>query len=470
MATTGDGPAVGEESPSLPRPVVSSLRWWLLGVCIVVLLIAETWSAISTVQRTKQLNELLSSSFSIALRLERTIGYGGLIHNFKNYLLRPDQDQFYFDAMADAARASVLVEQLDGKLQQLGIDADLDRNADMIETYRFRLDQVRDLSTFALSAREIDQRVRFDDERVVAESERLIEELILTVRDKIAKLQRNAFVILSLIGSLMLGLLFVAWSLWNSRRYVHTISLRNTQLSLSNRKLSAANESLQRFAGITSHHLKTPLRHIGFHCEELLEEPADEHRITAHVVNVKECVADMDLITDSLLDYTQTSAQTVQVEPVELAALVGTVCTQFRQEILARGARVEVHGMPTVYADRKLLGRVLASLISNSLKYASAEAAPRILIEQVSRPGFSVISITDNGIGVAARFAEDVFLPLHRLHGRNSAYQGVGIGLALVRSIVSAHGGRVWMDTGYKSGTRICFELPGAETMTREAA
>jgi light-regulated signal transduction histidine kinase (bacteriophytochrome) len=70
-----------------------------------------------------------------------------------------------------------------------------------------------------------------------------------------------------------------------------------------------------------------------------------------------------------------------------------------------------------------------------------------------------LFTVTDNGIGVASEFAERIFVIFQRLHGRDM-YPGTGIGLAMCRKIIEYHGGRIWLDTSVRSGSRLCFTLP----------
>ena len=74
----------------------------------------------------------------------------------------------------------------------------------------------------------------------------------------------------------------------------------------------------------------------------------------------------------------------------------------------------------------------------------------------------------DNGIGIEAEFADKVFVIFQRLHARD-AYEGTGIGLAIVKKIVEYHGGRIWLDLDVDEGTSINFTLPGRRPRVRTA-
>jgi len=103
------------------------------------------------------------------------------------------------------------------------------------------------------------------------------------------------------------------------------------------------------------------------------------------------------------------------------------------------------------------------------MKFRKDGVAPRILIECEPRPDDEqwLITMSDNGIGIAPEFVEKVFVIFQRLHGRDS-YGGTGIGLALCKKIVEHHGGTIWIDTDYTDGTRFRFTLPMSAAPAQE--
>jgi light-regulated signal transduction histidine kinase (bacteriophytochrome) len=111
------------------------------------------------------------------------------------------------------------------------------------------------------------------------------------------------------------------------------------------------------------------------------------------------------------------------------------------------GATVSVDGpLPQVRGDRSLLTALLQNLIGNAIKFTGDEQ-PRVDID-VSRDGdMYTFTVADNGIGIAPRYADRIFVIFQRLHPKEE-YTGTGIGLAMCRKIVEFHGGTIWLDQG----------------------
>lgn len=121
----------------------------------------------------------------------------------------------------------------------------------------------------------------------------------------------------------------------------------------------------------------------------------------------------------------------------------------------------------TVFADRVQVQQVLMNLVRNACEAAAQATPPTVLVssQRAEEPGFVVLSVTDNGPGVGG--LDDIFSPF-----ASSKASGLGLGLTIARAIVQAHGGRIWLDAGYRAGTRLCLTLPveGLRASTADAA
>jgi len=127
---------------------------------------------------------------------------------------------------------------------------------------------------------------------------------------------------------------------------------------------------------------------------------------------------------------------------------------------LPRDKRVEVAlppDLPLVEFDATLIERVLYNLLENAGKYTPAGSVVRIAAEVYG--GQVLISVADNGPGVPQSQRDAIFEKFTR-GSRESATPGVGLGLAISRAIVEAHGGKIWVEDNPGSGARFCFTLP----------
>jgi light-regulated signal transduction histidine kinase (bacteriophytochrome) len=122
------------------------------------------------------------------------------------------------------------------------------------------------------------------------------------------------------------------------------------------------------------------------------------------------------------------------------------------------GATVTHDALPSVYGDPVQLLQLLQNLIGNALKFRSEEP-PRINVGCKREAASWRFSVSDNGIGIAESDSERVFGLFARLHSKDQ-YPGAGIGLALCKKIVDAHGGKIWLESAPGAGTRFSFTLP----------
>jgi light-regulated signal transduction histidine kinase (bacteriophytochrome) len=127
------------------------------------------------------------------------------------------------------------------------------------------------------------------------------------------------------------------------------------------------------------------------------------------------------------------------------------------------GATVEIEGpLPEVRGDRSLLTALLQNLVANGIKFRG-EDAPRVRLSFHRVDGVYAFTVADNGIGIAPRYADRIFVIFQRLHPKEE-YSGTGIGLAMCRKIVEFHGGEIRLEPeGAGPGASFRFTLPVPE-------
>jgi light-regulated signal transduction histidine kinase (bacteriophytochrome) len=165
-----------------------------------------------------------------------------------------------------------------------------------------------------------------------------------------------------------------------------------------------------------------------------------------------------EMIT-SLLDYSRLDESDDQVLATDTSTVAARVLADLSQAAEEASAVVEIGALPVVRVREHEFARILQNLIGNALKYRRSDRAPRIGISAERGDGEWIFSVTDNGIGIAPEYREQVFTLFQRLHAR-SAYDGTGIGLAICRKLVLHNGGRIWVDSTDGEGSTFRFTLP----------
>ena len=231
-------------------------------------------------------------------------------------------------------------------------------------------------------------------------------------------------------------------------------------------------DDLQRlraeFLAMVSHELRAPLTSIKGSASTLIRagsslDPAEllqfHHIIDDQADNMQ------GLITD-LLDVARIEAGALSVSPgpTEATALVD----EARNLFLSGGGRDRIHidmppDLPRVMADRRRMVQVLGNLLTNAARHSPESTAIRVLAEQ---EGVYVrFSVADDGVGIAADHLPGLFRKFSRIEGEEAGERAdSGLGLAIARGIVEAHGGRIWAESeGPGLGTTVTFTLPAVE-------
>lgn len=235
-------------------------------------------------------------------------------------------------------------------------------------------------------------------------------------------------------------------------------------------ELEEKNKSLNTFAIAASHDLKTPLRNILMTIDFFRSDFGDKLPAEGleSLDRIRVAGTRLHGLIDSLMEFMKAETRLVNAGPVSLE-----LCAQEAQSLLSLAieqARAEVSvdaGLPYVYGNEGLLIRVFQNLIGNAVKYIKGRA-PQIRIGAKEEANEVVVCVKDNGIGIAPQYHERIFEPLKRLHTQQE-YPGSGIGLAICKRIVSAHGGRIWVESKPGEGSTFYFSLPKAQKASAAA-
>ncbi|WUH96019.1 CHASE3 domain-containing protein [Streptomyces sp. NBC_00433] len=249
-------------------------------------------------------------------------------------------------------------------------------------------------------------------------------------------------------------------------RLVHELAFTDTarqQLDEQATDLRRSNEELEQFAYVASHDLQEPLRKVASFCQLLQRRYADQldERAGQYIGYAVDGANRMQTLIHDLLAFSRVGRLHTETSPVDLEALFNRTIDALSIAIEESGTELTHDPLPEVVGDRTQLGVLLQNLLSNAVKFRAPDRPARVAVTASHHDdGMWHFAVTDNGIGIKAEFAEQVFVIFQRLHTRET-YSGNGIGLALCKKIVEFHGGAIAVDTGHGPGTRITFTLPG---------
>ena len=257
-------------------------------------------------------------------------------------------------------------------------------------------------------------------------------------------------------------LLATVRALLRVREAEEELAKANRALQEANALLTRRNEDLQRFAYAASHDLQEPLRTIS-NFSGLLERryagklDAEADQILAFI---QQGVARMSMLIQGLLMYEQAGQEHGENwTTVELDQVVAWTLKDLEKSITESDATITFDPLPTIRGNAALLLQLFQNLVHNGLKYHKPGEPATIHIScQNKTPDMVEIAVSDNGIGIPAKYQKIIFSPFQRLHGAESP--GFGIGLATCQRIIERHGGRIWVESPNRyTGTTFYFSF-----------
>ena len=227
-------------------------------------------------------------------------------------------------------------------------------------------------------------------------------------------------------------------------------------------QIETSSKELEDFTYTVSHDLRTPLRAIGGFSRILEEDYGDKLDDEARrlIGVVRENTQRMGQLIDDLLTFSRLGRKPVAATSINMEALARSALAEIGAPAAAGRARIEIHPLPEAWGDPALIKQVWANLLSNAIKFSGKREQPVIEVSGPEDGAESVYCVKDNGAGFDMQYYDKLFGVFQRLHGNDDEFPGVGVGLAIVRRIVSRHGGRVWAEGKVDEGAAFYFSLP----------
>ncbi|MCW8090280.1 sensor histidine kinase [Alteromonas sp. ASW11-130] len=480
--------------------LLQSLYSWIAIVAIVIIVITgNSFYVISTLDNLAKLEARLFNITKVTESITKLhVAILRTESGKRGYLLTRNE-QYLSDYTKTLNTLNELLEEVGYKSQELGGKQDV------------HIDELLSLSKAKLndmiSTVELARNGRFEQAMEIVNSNRsliLYEEFENTYKDvrrrvnkmqnthlkNLIKLRKESFTTLAVSGAstaLLIILIFILLKINVKEAYRHQkelethneeleekINRRTQELQVYSDELARSNRELEDFAFVASHDLQEPLRKIrafGNRLESGYSDVIDD-RGRDFMKRMLNAAERMSMLIRDLLAFSRVATRGKEFDKVDLDNVISNVKSDLEIAIDESEAIVECDKLPVINGDQSQLEQLFLNLLSNALKFRQQDQAPYISIRLESPEEADLehvfkfadynwvkIIIKDNGIGFDQTFAEKIFAPFQRLHGR-SEYQGTGIGLAVCRRIVERHNGYISAQSSPGTGAVFSIVIP----------
>ena len=226
-------------------------------------------------------------------------------------------------------------------------------------------------------------------------------------------------------------------------------------------ELELANRELEAFSYSVSHDLKAPVRAIeGFSRILMRKYSATLESEPLRMLNVIESnTRRMSQLIDDLLTFSRTSRKKVRKAEINLYSMTTKAFEQLRHQTPERVLQLNIGELPPAMGDPSLIEQVMVNLLANAIKFTRSRKIAVIEVGGRTEGKETIYYVKDNGTGFDAQYAQKLYEVFQRLHSYDE-YEGSGVGLAIVKSIIQRHNGRVWAEGKLDQGATFYFTLP----------
>ena len=465
----------------------------ILSTLLLFLITLEALIALDYLAQEKEMRIKRIEIYQTIIELQSQIGYVGLIHNFKNYMLRPQQTNYRDRAIVNFKMASKQVASLESMGGDLIGDFRMPETRNMLNAYKDRLDRLPELIMNNVSARELDQFVKFNDLPSRNEIELIFRQFSDALNTKATSVLYSSLIAcLVILIFLIVTISLMIRSLFKEQREALEISKKfNTELeenkaqiessqiillnvmkdvesekqeaSRLNKELISKNNEMEQFIYTVSHDLKSPLVTISGFANKLNTELADTltERQTHRLNRIIDNINNMERLLSDLLELSKIVQQPIVITEIDVKQIILEQSQVLEDVITESEATINIaDSFHTVKANERLLSEIMLNLLSNSIRYREPNRKLVVDIYSSQTDKSTIIHIKDNGIGIDPKYHDLVFAIFERL----STNEGSGVGLTIVRTIMEKHKGRVSLESKLGEGCHFLLEFPNHET------
>lgn len=263
------------------------------------------------------------------------------------------------------------------------------------------------------------------------------------------------------------GFAKITRDLTEHRRMQQRAEARTRALEAANQKLRDLDQLKSTFVATVSHELRTPLTAIKGYSNNLLAGVVGSlpDKAISYITRIDHNADRLTRMISGLLDLARIEAGqvTLRVSPVVLSDVVKEVVDGLQTLSREKTIGVTSHSedLPAIQVDRDRVFQILANLLHNALKFTPPHGQVDIGLTRTEDGGVQ-ITVRDTGPGIPADKLDKVFERFYRLATSESEGGGAGLGLAITKSLVELHGGRIWAQSTRGEGSQFTFRLPPA--------
>ena len=227
-------------------------------------------------------------------------------------------------------------------------------------------------------------------------------------------------------------------------------------------KVKERTKEIESFTYSVSHDLKAPLRAIDGFAKFLIEDYGDklDEEANRYISTIKNNVKIMNQLIEGLLKLSRIGRKKLDIQEINIQKIIEEIIEKEKFENENKEINFVIDkALPIVFGDLTLIKQIFVNIINNSVKYTSKKDKAIIEIQCKDLNEYNQFTIKDNGIGFDMKFKDKLFEVFQRLHS-NSNYEGMGIGLSIVKRIVERHNGQIFAESENNKGATFIFNLP----------